>query len=131
LPVKKKNKPKPLFEKTVSAQVVKSLGYADFADPGAYASWPASKILLYEDKLVLEMHAPEKLVFEFPYKYVNCITLQATDGIGLIKFVRVIHHKPRVGKYVLFSPALPVFSAGLLEEIKRVSRKNKLGIKFK
>ncbi len=125
-------KPKKLFEKTVSAQVVDSLGYTDFANPGAYASWPASKILLYKDKLVLEMQVFEKKTFEFPYAYINYITMQdMAGGLGIIKFVRVVHHKPKVDKYVLFSPALPVFSAGLLEEMKRVARKNKLNLKFK
>ena len=108
----------PLFEKRCGSYVLPKPYYSRsfYKSSESYASWPMSKILMFQEHLVIRILKKEFILY---YTEIDSIK---KEGMS----IRITHHSQNVKKYVyLTGAALP---GGLFRKICEVIKENKLKI---
>lgn len=120
MPQRIKTLTSPLFEKRISAWIMKSRVWTNLYVPGMFATWPMSKIQLFDDYLIIKIAWKE-----FIFKYTDIDYLERK---WLTNWIH--HHNPAIDQYVWFS-GLNWLSSHLLNDIKKVIVENNLNLKVK
>lgn len=108
-----------LFEKRIGAYIGREKIWTNVNTDGIRASWPMSKIIFFNDFLLIKILNQE---FRLNYKDIDTIKRGAFTGI------QIMHHSPKVDKYVYLTG---LGNGGLLfKRIHNLIKKNGLKIKI-
>src|SRR3989344_3679379 len=88
-------KEEPLFAKRITAYIGKTKWHSNIYLRGVIATWPFSKLELFEKHLVIHIGILRK---RFKLKYTDIEYIKK----GFCR-IDIIHHNPRIDKYVYIS----------------------------